>query len=420
MSMSSDVRLDKYVISINNALFELMCENYDKHCSEKILDILSHSEYSIDPNYIDELYSKKIPLFTDIYDRIALVEKLCCGGKLDTSVIYLYELYAQYNNDDNIINLIDNVTNNIFLCNQFAENEIIKIIEYINSNDTKNMKLITMIINNIISYNFHSDQLYKQIKKIFEYLISVNLIESSKILLLKLIIIYIDQLKPEIMLSYESNKLAEILSGCHNNILMILYEKFDCTYNQINIIEKMNLHDTIKLTDDLIQKKKQKDEILQCKYPDTFERDDIIHSFQYIDKEIYSKYMSKNKSLLKYFIHLDNYTDLSLVESMRLFLNKIVLPKESQDIVHILEIFTEHYENCNNMNYSDSLIFHLTCATLMLNTDLHNANVLHKISLKKFILNWYKNIDTKRTIPKKMLTNIYREIYGNQFKFINL
>ena len=219
------------------------------------------------------------------------------------------------------------------------------------------------------------------------------------------------------MQSYESNKLVEILSGCHDNILIILYEKFDCEYNQINIIEKMNLLDTIVLTDDLIQKKKLKNEILQCKYPNTFERDDIVHSFQYIDKEIYSKYMSKNKSLLKYFIHLDNYTDLSLVESMRLLLNKIVLPKESQEIVHILEIFTEHYENCNNMNYSDSLIFHLTCATLMLNTDLHNINVIKKISLKKFMLNWYKNIDMKRTIPKNMLSTIYREIYDKPFCF---
>ena len=188
MSMS-DVRLDKYVICINNALFELTCENYDKQCSEKILDILSHSEYTIDANYVDELYSKKIPLFVDIYDRITLVEKLCCCDKLDISITYLYELHTEYSNSNDIINLIDKTINDIFLCNQFTENEIIKIMEYINSNDIKNMKLIVTIVNNIISYNFHGDQLYKQIKKIFEYLISVNLYESSKILLLKLIII---------------------------------------------------------------------------------------------------------------------------------------------------------------------------------------------------------------------------------------
>jgi Sec7-like guanine-nucleotide exchange factor len=53
----------------------------------------------------------------------------------------------------------------------------------------------------------------------------------------------------------------------------------------------------------------------------------------------------------------------------------------------------------------------------MLNTDLHNTNVVRKISLKKFKLNWYKNIDTNKKVPISIMNDIYQDILANQFNF---
>lgn len=411
----------KYTITINSALFELVCGNlteYDKQSSEKMLDILKHTEYVVDPKYIDELYSKKIMLFSDPMDRIALTEKLCCKGQLDISVIYIYDLHMEHRH---LIDYIDEKIHSILLRNPITENEVIRVMEYINCNEIKNMKLIVTIVNDCVSFDFKNKKIYNQIKIMFKYLVLD--VSESKNLLLKLIIMYINILKDEIIVLFESGKLTEILSGCHENIILLLYESFDCEYDQINIVEE-TFKELLQERPDilpthLIEKKKIKNDVLQCKYPDGFEKDDIIYSFKYIDAQTYSNYLSKkvNRPLLKHFIHLDNYTDVRLVNSMRTLLNKIVLPKESQDIIFILETFSEHYANCN-MRYAELIIFQLTCAILMLNTDLHNPNVLKKISLQKFINNWYKNIDINKQIPKKILESIYDDIRKNEFLFI--
>ena len=52
-------------VIINKALFTLVCTDYGKENADAILDILSNTTYTIDPDYVEELYSKQLLLFRD-------------------------------------------------------------------------------------------------------------------------------------------------------------------------------------------------------------------------------------------------------------------------------------------------------------------------------------------------------------------
>ena len=406
---------NNFVVCINDALFELLCTKYDNSDAAKLIDILSNTKYVINPDYIDLLYAKKIVLFADIHDQIALVEKLICLGKLDITIVYLYDL-SIYKNSEDITSLINKSIINLLTTNSINCTEFVKIIEYINNNEHKNFDLILTIMKNINLSELKINNFNKQLDKLFTFLATNT--EKSATILSQIIICYCTILMPTILVMYNNNKLFDIVKN-YPDCLKVLYECFDCQYDQIDIVENMNLLNNFDVTDALNKLKNQKKSILNCNYPETFTQDDIIYSLKYIDKQTYSYWLVKkpNRSLLKLFIQLDNYTDVSLVDAMRILLNKLILSKEFQDIVCVLEMFSDHWEICNNINSKNTLTFQLICAILMLNTDLHNPNVVRKISLKKFKLNWYKNIDTNKKVPISIMNDIYQNILTNQFNF---
>jgi len=162
------------------------------------------------------------------------------------------------------------------------------------------------------------------------------------------------------------------------------------------------------------------DTLLKCIFPEYFTNDNIIMTLKYIQKDVYSEFLCRKRhsELLKLFICSIDYKNVPLVKAMRKLFSSLILPKESQSITFILETFGEHFNNCNmlsDIGYNNTIIFQLICSILMLNTDLHNINVSRKISMNKFINNWYKNIDTLKFIEKDILKGIYEEILNKEF-----
>jgi hypothetical protein len=375
--------MSKFYTLVNDNLFHLICENnYDKHNSEKILDILNNTDYIIDYKDIDKI-QRHIMSFTDNDDNIKITEKLCFKGNIDITIIHICNRFFKYNCNENLCyNTINNIFRNYCVGHGhghgISNNEINNMLDYINSNCLNILSIIIFV--NIYNYNIRNEKIEIFINKLILSNIK-NIIQNYK---------------------------EEIIN---------LYRIFDCNYKYLNLIENLKLLDIIELSEDDKVRKNIKNNILQCIYPENFTHSDILNSFKYIKKNIYSEYLSKkkNKEILKEFILLTDYTDISLIKSMRILFDSIILPKESQDIIYILEIFTDHFLNCNKLEYSNTLIFQLIIAILMLNTDLHNKNVTKKISNNKFIHNWYKNVDKEMKIEKDILKKIYIEIKSNRF-----
>ena len=279
-------------VIINKALFTLVCTDYGKENADAILDILSNTTYTIDLDYVEELYSKQLLLFRDHETLIKIIIKL-------------------------------------------SSNRTIKSIVY--------RSIICLVI------------------------LDTPLADTA-----------ISTIFSTCDISERESILQKILLISVTDLPVKLYPLIDTPTLFMNL--------TI-----------------------------LTH----LDKHVYSDFLTekRNNSLLREFIMLDTYENISLVKSMRILLGKLVLPKESQLVILVLEIFSEHFLHCNNLKYSSELIFQFICNILMLNTDLHNDNVRTKITLKKFIHNWYKNIDHAHEIDKNILIGIYKEISKNKFTF---
>jgi len=128
-------------IIINNALFELVQNNIDD-----LLDILNNTLYSINDDYIEELYSKRLPNFISDNKCLMLINKLCKEGKLDITINYLYDIFNT--KDKSYCEYIKYIPNKAI-----TDSEIIKILQYINRNTICNIDLyictVYYLINNI-------------------------------------------------------------------------------------------------------------------------------------------------------------------------------------------------------------------------------------------------------------------------------
>lgn len=382
-------------INLNDALFKLICnENYSVKNTNILIDVFKNNNLICDNDFIETIYSKYLPKFESNEHVIEIVKLL---PKIN--IIYLYNLViTTKTNTDKIINIIKEL--------ELTESVIINALNFINNNIIKFDPIILLLLQK------SNSEINKEIKKIYE---NTHNTEIILLILTKYTKYFIEEIK----ILHNENKLLSLLSNS-NELIRNIFLNFDCQYNQNDIICSYNLN--LFINEELRQ---QKINIINfCEYPIDFSEEQILDSFNYIDVAIYSKYLhkKKNRLILKKYINNLNINNLSFVNAMRILFKNIVLPIESQDIVVILDYYSEHYKNCSEISFSDSekdLCFQLVCALLMLNTDLHNNNVKKKISKKTFIHNWYNNIDKNHKVIKKSLSIMYDEIKISEFKMIN-
>jgi hypothetical protein len=408
---------------INDAFFELFCVNFSSLETDNILDILTNCTFSIPDEYLDTFFNVKIPRFLNIYDQIRLIEKISsvlAFEQYDQIVSQLYKL-GTLSQDKSIEPMVIYNIGQLLKSHKLTNKATNNIFTTINNISIKNYSLIHSII--IFGCNFTPEEpskdFIKQIQLLFDSLKDNNVLEIKQNQIIGIFINnYCQWLTNGINQLYQSSRLYNLIKNSPS-IINKIYLWFDCAYDQPNIIEQLGLIEWIDQKPCTLDLKQRKNHILTCVFPPDFTLGDQIYSLGLVDKHISSSFLMKKSSeplLIKY-ICLDNYTDVSIVSAMRILLNKIILPKESQDIIKILEIFSDHWKNCNGYLNTDPLIFQLICSILMLNTDLSNPNVIKKNTRKKFIHNWYVNIDRTKTINKQVLDMIFTEISSNPFKF---
>ncbi|XP_071830210.1 uncharacterized protein [Apostichopus japonicus] len=119
----------------------------------------------------------------------------------------------------------------------------------------------------------------------------------------------------------------------------------------------------------------------------------------------------------EYFAHY-TFTGERLDQSLRKFLLNVALTGESQERERVLRQFAKRYHECNGGLYqSDDAVNTLTCAIMLLNTDLHGKNNIgKKMSLNGFITN-LEGLNDGGSFSKDMLKAFYQAIKAEPLKW---
>ncbi|XP_070143557.1 PH and SEC7 domain-containing protein isoform X4 [Drosophila kikkawai] len=139
-----------------------------------------------------------------------------------------------------------------------------------------------------------------------------------------------------------------------------------------------------------------------------------LHSLDGFKKSDVSRHLSKNNDFsravadeyLKYF----TFEKKSLDQALREFLQQFSLSGETQERERVLVHFSKRFLDCNPGTFNSQDAVHtLTCAIMLLNTDLHGANINRKMSCAEFVDN-LADLNDGENFPKDVLKFLYQAI----------
>ncbi|EAU88400.2 Sec7 domain-containing protein [Coprinopsis cinerea okayama7 len=131
-----------------------------------------------------------------------------------------------------------------------------------------------------------------------------------------------------------------------------------------------------------------------------------------LDKRVLGGYISKpdNIELLKAFIGLFDFKGKDVADALRDMLEAFRLPGESQQISRITEVFSSIYFATGPEEIkSEDACYVLAYSVIMLNTDLHNAQVRKRMSVEDYKKN-LRGVNEKTDFSSEYLTKIYESI----------
>ncbi|XP_042327489.1 PH and SEC7 domain-containing protein 4-like isoform X2 [Sceloporus undulatus] len=100
----------------------------------------------------------------------------------------------------------------------------------------------------------------------------------------------------------------------------------------------------------------------------------------------------------------------ALDQALRSFLKAFVLTGETQERERILQHFSQRYHNCNPEAFlSPDAVHTLTCALMLLNTDLHGQKVGRSMSCQAFLSN-LDGLNDGQNFPKELVKGLYHSI----------
>ncbi|KAG7484888.1 hypothetical protein MATL_G00055200 [Megalops atlanticus] len=118
----------------------------------------------------------------------------------------------------------------------------------------------------------------------------------------------------------------------------------------------------------------------------------------------------------EYLCYFD-FTGLPLDRALRVFLKAFPLMGETQERERILIHFSRRFCYCNPESpTSEDGIHTLTCALMLLNTDLHGHNIGKKMSCQQFISN-LEGLNDGKDFPKDLLKVLYNSIKNEKLEW---
>ncbi|RZC38863.1 Sec7 and/or PH 9 domain containing protein, partial [Asbolus verrucosus] len=139
-----------------------------------------------------------------------------------------------------------------------------------------------------------------------------------------------------------------------------------------------------------------------------------LYSLDGFKKSDVSRHLSKNNDFsravaeeyLKYFDFENDTLDIAL----RKFLKQFSLTGETQERERVLVHFSKRYLDCNPGSFNSQDAVHtLTCAIMLLNTDLHGQNISRKMTCNEFIEN-LSGLNESENFPRDILKQLYHAI----------
>ncbi|XP_049641959.1 PH and SEC7 domain-containing protein 2 [Suncus etruscus] len=112
-----------------------------------------------------------------------------------------------------------------------------------------------------------------------------------------------------------------------------------------------------------------------------------------------------------------DFSGLSLDRALRTFLKAFPLMGETQERERVLTHFSRRYCQCNpEDSTSEDGIHTLTCALMLLNTDLHGHNIGKKMSCQQFIAN-LDHLNDGQDFAKDLLKTLYNSIKNEKLEW---
>ncbi|XP_069741589.1 PH and SEC7 domain-containing protein 1-like isoform X1 [Narcine bancroftii] len=144
-------------------------------------------------------------------------------------------------------------------------------------------------------------------------------------------------------------------------------------------------------------------------YLDGFKRSDV------------ARHLGKNndfsKMVAEEYLRFFDFTGLSLDQALRAFLKEFALMGETQERERVLIHFSHRYHQCNPDTISaEDGIHTLTCALMLLNTDLHGHNIGKRMSCSDFISN-LEGLNDGQDFPKDLLKVLYSSIKNEKLQW---
>ncbi|XP_046393713.1 PH and SEC7 domain-containing protein-like [Ischnura elegans] len=148
--------------------------------------------------------------------------------------------------------------------------------------------------------------------------------------------------------------------------------------------------------------------------PSAFRLAKRLYTLDGFKKSDVSRHLSKNNDFsrvvaeeyLKYFSFDSDTLDVAL----RKFLKQFCLTGETQERERVLVHFSKRYLDCNPGSFNSQDAVHtLTCAIMLLNTDLHGQNIGRKMTCSEFIEN-LSELNDGENFPREVLKLLYHAI----------
>ncbi|GCC34903.1 hypothetical protein chiPu_0013380 [Chiloscyllium punctatum] len=144
-------------------------------------------------------------------------------------------------------------------------------------------------------------------------------------------------------------------------------------------------------------------------YLDGFKRSDV------------ARHLGKNndfsKMVAEEYLRFFDFTGMNLDQALRAFLKEFALMGETQERERVLIHFSHRYHQCNPGAISaEDGIHTLTCALMLLNTDLHGHNIGKRMSCSDFIGN-LEGLNDGKDFPKELLKVLYSSIKNEKLQW---
>ncbi|XP_016343806.1 PH and SEC7 domain-containing protein 2-like [Sinocyclocheilus anshuiensis] len=142
---------------------------------------------------------------------------------------------------------------------------------------------------------------------------------------------------------------------------------------------------------------------------DGFQHTDVV---RHLDKDNeFSR--AVGEEYLKFF----DFTNQSLEQALRSFLKEVVLIGETQERERVLQHFSARFQQCNPDVFSSAgSVLTLTCAVMLLNSDLHGQNVGKPMSSAEFVSN-LDGMNGGENFSKDYLKRLYISIKSDPLQW---